>query len=130
VRTEAEIQADAKDRRPFSNGTEGYAWMDNWCYRCVHNDEEREIWCPLLTVALLGKTPAEWIDQTADGHRLGDTYRCTEFEERRDDDGPGDDPEPEPEPTPVDENQLDLIDAYLDTAIDQLSKAPEVHRVG
>lgn len=128
MRTEEEIQADAKDRRPFSNGTEGYAWMDNWCYRCMKNDEETELWCPLLTVALLGKTPVEWIDQTADGHRLGDTYRCIEFEERPDDGRGDDEPEPNPGPPPVDENQLDLIDAYLDTAIGELSTAPEAVR--
>ena len=139
MRTEAEIQADAKPGSPFSNGTEGYAWMGNWCERCTNNDEETELWCPLLTVALLGKTPVEWIEQPwrswndANGVEhppapsLGDKYHCIEFEDRRDPDD-GDDPEPEPEP-PVCEGQLDIVDLYLDAAIDQLTTAPEVRSV-
>jgi hypothetical protein len=63
MRTEAEISAAATDGSPFSNGTEGYAWMDNWCGRCLNNDEETELWCPILTVALFGKTPSEWLEQ-------------------------------------------------------------------
>jgi hypothetical protein len=134
MRTEAEIDTAAKPGRPFSNGTEGYAWMGNWCDECVNNDEEKELWCPILSVALLGKTPSEWIEQPwgqikgrPEGETaptLGDTYHCTEFVQRPE--WPGDDDpdgEPDPEPTPVCEGQLDLIDAYLPTALDELRKA-------
>lgn len=135
MRTEAEIQADAKDQRPFSNGTEGYTWMAYWCDECTKNDEGRELWCPLLTVALLGKTPAEWIEQPwqqikgrPEGETapsLSDKFHCTEFEQRRDDGGDDSGPEPDPGPPPVCEGQLDLVDAYLDTAIDELSNTPQ-----
>jgi hypothetical protein len=62
----------AADRMAFSNGTEGDAWMARWCYRCVHEED-----CPLLLVALLGKTPASWQEQ--DRMSLGNQYRCIEF---------------------------------------------------
>ena len=26
-------------RRPFSNGTEGYSWMDKWCEHCAHDHD-------------------------------------------------------------------------------------------
>ncbi|HEX2551560.1 MAG TPA: hypothetical protein VHK64_08195, partial [Nocardioidaceae bacterium] len=133
MRTEEQIQADARDGSPFSNGTEGYAWMENWCGECVHNDEETETYCPILSVALLGQTPAEWVEQPwqqiagrPEGElapTLGGQYVCTEFERRRDDDG--DDPGPEPEPPPVCDGQLDIVDAYLPVALAELSTAPE-----
>jgi hypothetical protein len=133
VRTEAEIDAAARPGRPFSNGTEGYAWMGSWCDECVHNDEETELWCPILTVALLGKTPAEWVEQPwgqipgrPEGETapsLTDRYHCTEFQQRPD---PGDEAEdpPPPEPVPECDGQLDLVDAYLPTALAELEKAP------
>jgi hypothetical protein len=36
--------------------------------------------CPLLTVTLLDKTPAEWLEQPCGeyGPSLGDTYHCIE----------------------------------------------------
>lgn len=101
--------------------------MGNWCDRCVHDAPyqrgEGGQGCPLLLVALSEKTPVEWIDQTEHGHRLGDTYHCTEF--RPDDDGDGDDPEPEP--PPVLPGQLDLFTANaLDGFQAELSRPLEV----
>ena len=120
----------AKDLRPFSNGTEFGIWADRFCYSCVHDDDAKEKYCPVLNAALLGKGwPAEWTREqvpftSVDGVEMAyervDT--CTEFEECRDDEG--DDPEPEPQPPPVVEGQLDLIDAYLDTAITELTTEP------
>jgi hypothetical protein len=137
VRTEEQISAAARPGSPFSNGTEGYAWMANWCHECVNNDEATELWCPILTVALLGKTPAEWVEQPwqqitgrPEGETapvLGGTYECTEFVQRPQwpgDYDPDDGPTPPPDPAPEVEGQLDLIDAYFDTAIGELSKAP------
>jgi hypothetical protein len=112
--------AAAKDKPPFSNGTEGYAWMGNWCDECSKNDEEIELWCPLLSVALLGRTPVEWIEQTADGHRLGDTYHCTAFAPRDDGNGGGGPPVP---PSPFDEEQpgqTDIFTFFAEDAIEQL----------
>lgn len=89
MRTPDEIDAAATEGSPFSNGSEGYAWMDRWCDECANNDEETEKWCPILSVALLGKTPAEWSEKpwqqikgAPEGEVapvLGDTYHCSEF---------------------------------------------------
>lgn len=69
----------AADRPAFSNGFEGDAWMENWCYRCVHEANPDETGaCPLLTIAMAGKTPAEWTEQ--DRGDLGNQYLCTKFE--------------------------------------------------
>jgi len=57
----------------FSNGFEGDAWMDRWCYRCRHEED-----CPLILVAMVGSTPAEWKEQ--DRGDLGNQYCCTVFE--------------------------------------------------
>lgn len=145
MRTEAEIRQDAADRRPFSNGSEYGIWADRYCWApCVHDDPDREVFCPVLSVALLGSWPREWtrryikfgkpiegtnrveVSETTkdDPAGLEVVDACTEFEERRDD-GP-DDPDPQPDPPPVCEGQLDLVDAYLDTAIGELTKEPVI----
>ena len=92
----------AREERPFSNGTEGYAWLDNWCGRCVHDKPAREgddaNGCPLVLVSLFGRTPIEWLPQDREGLiRLGDSYHCMLF---RDEDEGGGDPEPKPIPDP------------------------------
>jgi hypothetical protein len=94
MRAYAELERDAADSPPFSNGTEGYAWMDNWCARCKVDAPARKgdegNGCPLILLALIGKTPAEWFRQ--DGNYLGDKYHCVEF---RDEDEPDGNPHPE-----------------------------------
>lgn len=81
MRSPEEISASARDVRAFSNGTEGYAWMGNWCHECKHDDEETEKWCPILTLAMIGeKTPAEWVEKNPYG--LGD--QLTIFDEMAD----------------------------------------------
>lgn len=72
------IEADATDGSPFSNSTEGEGWMGSGhgCYSCVNDDEAAQRYCPLLSLALTGRTPAEW-ERTG----LSD-YRCSEFEAR------------------------------------------------
>lgn len=69
----ADAEEHAAGEPAFSNGTEGDAWMANWCYQCRHEED-----CPLILVAMLGMTPAEWQEQ--DRLSLGNQYRCTEFE--------------------------------------------------
>ena len=68
---------------PFSNSTEGEAWMADWCDRCLHDrparEDRYEDGCGLLLVALTGQTPGEWVRQP--GFRLGNQYHCTEFVE-------------------------------------------------
>ena len=70
----AEEYDRAAPHAPFSNGTEGEAWMQRWCYRCVHDRDED---CPLLTVAMIDRTPAAWTP--TDPHGLADRYTCAEF---------------------------------------------------
>lgn len=67
--------ARATERMPFSNGFEGEAWMGAWCYRCIRYDD-----CNLITVSLLGRTPAAWTEVHPRG--LTDRYRCSEFRGR------------------------------------------------
>lgn len=146
MRTEDEIRADAAPRAPFSNGTEWEIFADRQCYECVHDNPnaDPEVFCPIITVALTGNNgraawPKEWtskfvkfgdyvdeartrrlpIETTADDPEACEYVgECTEFEQRPE---PGDEPEPEPEPPPEVEGQLDLIDAYLDTALAELT---------
>jgi hypothetical protein len=134
VRTEDEIKADVDPKRPFSNGTEYEIWASSHCYECVNEDfGSTDSYCPILSVALLDGWPKEWtrqlhkweIGDASGEYEVVDT--CTEFVQRPDwpgDDDPDDGPDPDPGPPPVVEGQLDLIDAYLDTAIGELQKAP------
>jgi hypothetical protein len=119
MRSYQEAYAAARDEPAFSNGTEGYAWMENWCESCVHDkparEERPEDGCPLIMVAFMSRTPSEWMEQPwqqikgmPEGQTapvLGDTYHCVEF---RDEDDPG----PGYEPVdPVSPDQLELFDA-------------------
>lgn len=133
MRTYDEAMAAAKDQPPFSNGTEGYAWTDNWCDTCIHDkgarDGSDESGCPLLLVALMGRTPVEWIEQPwqqikgrPEGETapvLGDTYHCTEY--RSEDEGDGDDPQPEP-PAPEVEGQQDIFGVFAEQITEQASR--------
>lgn len=114
MRPAREIMADARDEAPFSNGTEGYGWMENWCWApCMnpvevawreYEEGERaeqlegyEGGCPLIMCAMIGKTPVEWLDTwDGEGPYPRDRFHCIEF--RGPDDG--DDPEPQPVPDP------------------------------
>lgn len=68
-----QAEAAAGERMSFSNGTEGDAWMENWCYRCAHEET-----CVLVLVAMLGKTPRAWEPDRPGS--LGHQYTCTAFE--------------------------------------------------
>lgn len=117
MRSYEEAFADARDERPFSNGTAGHGWMENWCWRC-HNPAELA-WrryeegarktppkdfpggCPLIMVALNERTPVEWLDQWGGKgpYPLGDRFHCIEF--RGPDEGGGE-PRPKPDPPGMD----------------------------
>lgn len=96
----------SRDRSPFSNGTEGHDWMANWCDRCLRDAPFRTMGkgtgCPLIQVALLDRTPAEWLDGPRDEqgrYSIADQYTCIEFK------APGDgggEPRPKPEPPDMD----------------------------
>jgi hypothetical protein len=88
-----EIEKDARDVPPFSNGTSGKIWMGGWCDRCLVDAPFRNgingTGGPVLLVALMGKTPAEWLEVGVQ------SYTCLEAR------FPGDDgglPRPKPEP--------------------------------
>lgn len=131
MRTKEEIDRDAEpDRRVFSNSTQYEIWAASGkgCYDCKHDDPDREIYCPILGVALMGHWPAEWPQEEhhwsfepnpATGYEGGsgtflEPGECTAFEER--DDWPGDPEEPDgnPPPDPAVEvaGQLDIFGVY------------------
>lgn len=95
---------NAIDEPPFSNSTEGYGWMANWCDRCAHDapyqrDEAKE-GCPLIAVALMGRTPREWMAGErgpSGGIYIEDQYHCIYFRDENDDD-PDAKPVPLPDP--------------------------------
>jgi hypothetical protein len=84
---------------PFSNGTEGYAWMANHCDRCLHDafvNQGRG--CPIIGKALLDHDAEipEWLDTFPEGpFRLGEHPTCVEFKPRG-----WRNPEPRPKPHP------------------------------
>jgi hypothetical protein len=97
----------SRDVRPFSNGTEGYGWMANWCDRCLCDAPFRNTGkgsgCPLIGVAMLaGRTPAEWLDGPRDElgrYSIEDQYHCIEFRAPGSDGNP---PRPKPDPPDMD----------------------------
>lgn len=108
MRSYEEIERDARAGSPFSNGTEGYGWQANWCDRCLidapfRNGLKNAQSCPLLLVALGGKTPVEWLDGPRDEHgrySIADQYHC--IEARFPGDGGGGEPRPKPDPKGMD----------------------------
>lgn len=106
MRTYAEAWDHAEDRAAFSNGTEWECWSENWCHQCRNDSlgtgNEGDD-CPLILVALMQRTPSEWLRQEKD--RLGDRFHCIEY--RPLDDGGGG-PKPPPKPIP---GQGELIPA-------------------
>lgn len=92
----------SREGSPFSNGTEGYGWMANWCDRCLIDAPFRngisKTGCPLLLIAFSGRTPAEWLEQDRDEHgrySIANQYHCIEF---RRPGGGGGEPRPKPKP--------------------------------
>lgn len=81
MRSYVQIDSSATPTAPFSNSTDGYAWIDQWCNRCIHDDKGPDDGCEILLVGLCGKTPAEWLP--GDRLTLGNAYRCTEFKKAR-----------------------------------------------
>jgi len=89
-----------RDRRPFSNGSEGETWTYNVCgggrdgLGCIHDsaygqaDEElgAEVHCPLITLSMLGVWPHEWpaervtwTDQQGVEHYYERPGMCSEY---------------------------------------------------
>lgn len=69
------------DKPPFSNGFEGESWMGIWCEECRHEPD-----CPLILVAITGRTPLAWHEQergVGDLASLTHRYTCHEFEQSK-----------------------------------------------
>lgn len=123
----------AIDEPPFANSDEGYGWMANWCDRCIHDGcglGEDQPQCPLILVALMGRTPAEWLDQKhlgPDGllvpYSRADQFHCIMFRDR--DDPGGREPEPIPDPP----GQMTLLPREPYEGARMLLTAPEREKV-
>lgn len=122
MRTSEQIMADAEQRSPFSNHSQYDYWADRWCYRCRNDNDETEQWCPILSASMLGVTPKEWTPSGENGRVFGD-YHCSEFDERRGDDG---DPEPEPAPPPVIDGQVDMFEVFADQITERVGQPEAV----
>lgn len=116
------LYAEARPESPFSNGSQGYGWMARNCDHCIHDKPAREgrdaEGCPLVLVALMGRTPIQWLAETEEAWVYGD-FHCIEF--RDEDDGPG--PEPTPVPTPPGQGELVPREEY--TGVRMLTPLPE-----
>lgn len=92
----------SREGSPFSNNTEYEVWEVNWCDRCLRDAPYRRdispTGCPLLVIALLGRTPAEWMEQPPDSP---DRYHCIEF--KAPGGGGSGGPRPKPDPRGMDE---------------------------
>jgi hypothetical protein len=126
MRTPDQILADARGGSAFSNSSQFEYWASNrGCWTCRNDDAETEKWCPILGVALSsGKTPAEWVTFSEKDEIYGN-YTCTEYDERRDDDGDDDGSEPDPTPGPAVEleGQIDMFEVFAEKIADDASVA-------
>lgn len=83
----------------FSNGTQGYGWMANWCDRCLHDaifqNTGKGSGCPIIASVMCDNTvPPEWYAPTEEDEIFAN-YTCIEFKPRG-----WRDPEPKPKPDP------------------------------
>lgn len=109
----------AKDTPAFSN-SDGYAWLDHWCGDCIHDrgarDEDGDgAGCPLVLIALSGRTPNEWT-LPKDAPDWSSNYECSMYEEEP---GPVAEVEGAAErlvPVPVLPGQVALFDEATDGA--------------
>lgn len=72
--------------RYFSNGTEGYAWMAEWCDRCANDHQahvdHHEDGCPIIGshLAFPEKERPKWVDLTDEyGFTFPPAVRCLSF---------------------------------------------------
>lgn len=92
---------EPRNGSPFSNSTEGEAWMDAWCHTCLRDkgsrgQGEQGEQCPLVLTALLQMTPAEWTETSP--RSLEGRYDCSWYEADPEEVPAGSRPWPQPEP--------------------------------
>lgn len=80
------IETVKTEGRPFSNGTEGYSWMDVWCSWCAHDHDASHhpdsagAGCDLVVTSMTGEWPAEWTPEPPSlGHHLPPLILCDRF---------------------------------------------------
>lgn len=56
-----EIAALAGKPYTPSNGDEGRMFHERFCTRCINEDFDNEVFCPIYTNAIMGEQPPEWI---------------------------------------------------------------------
>lgn len=82
--------SDATSRVPFSNGTEGDAWMSVWCTYCVHDHAihgpAAGTGCQLIGDAMFGSAepelwtwPEAWIPEPPGSFSLPSRLICGQF---------------------------------------------------
>ncbi len=69
--------------RYISNGTMGEMWMAANCYRCTREDQDNEVYCPVLSATMLDEYPIEGLILHAD-KLWPDELECTYFTPRND----------------------------------------------
>ena len=81
--------ATAASNVPFSNGTEGDAWMSAWCEHCtydhgLHNGNGVEPMCPIIGSSMFDRPfqwPEAWLPEPDDGKFfLPSRLVCLHFE--------------------------------------------------
>lgn len=97
--------SEAITQRPFSNGTEGDAWISKWCDYCVHdhalhNGREGDDGggCDLIFLSMMSDFPCEdfpwpeaWLPEPDDGKfYLPSRMICAQFEACHKDECEGD----------------------------------------
>jgi len=78
--------------RPYrpSNGSEGMAFRAKFCDKCVKDDPDNEVYCPILCMAMGyaiydSNYPKEWVMDDWDGKTPFPLHscKCTAFQERK-----------------------------------------------
>lgn len=65
--------AAGRTGQAFSNHSSYEVWAVKWCDVCVHDDDEKERYCPILTSAMMGVIPSAW--------KLGpELWECDKFQ--------------------------------------------------
>jgi hypothetical protein len=71
-----DYEPEADDRPPFPDGFSGEVWMVENCERCAHGENT----CPLLMLAIIGRTPHVWTERT--NATLSHRWHCPEWTPR------------------------------------------------